>query len=542
MMNVDEYTLRPCNPRAPYSVNITYSNRAHYGFIAVVNGQVAKSQSGIPSIGMLHDAIVGLADLTEDEVDSLHQAYLERLPKRDVRQRMSLAPGSYNWISGSVDFGPFSGIKNGDIMRFLGTFAKHGLCVDTDDRLWQDTSDARKHIIIFHELIHLQQDLCTGLGAWDSCFFAEAGRDALFGDESETTANLLFYSGSLPANEQRDAFVAAEIEHIWKGDWETLFPELLTEHLLEAEAVATTLFHLFASVFSEADQAACADNADIYDPAMMPAHYGMVIGRVLGLVSSWCILDDPQDLRVLSYLLVIFLCDTAFAVPAPPLVEQLGLSPWYFDPRLNFARLLLRLSLFKPEQQQRFGEALISSDFASMFSMIEAVDVDEGGLLLSPALAYRSWPDAMEELTSRSPLARVRLSQLRKRAHHPFSLVVKNACFNNIPPFAYTEGYRRRYISMPDADVLGDAGLTSEEWVDAMREFEAQIVRERDELRILAGLVDLRRTQRPFRCPFAVTPQCGVWTDACLTGILNAEAVPSEGCEVYPIFCRLEGV
>src|SRR5262249_6021450 len=146
----------------------------------------------------------------------------------------------------------------------------------------------RCHIIVFHEAVHLQQDLCTGLGAWDSRFFLHAVRAALTDSEwsPENCSGLMLYGGRLSANEMRESYVRDEIK-IKSGfgpEWEVLFPNLTTESLLETEAAATTLFHLFNSQLSKADQKFCTANEDIYDPLQLGEAYASVLRRILKYV------------------------------------------------------------------------------------------------------------------------------------------------------------------------------------------------------------------------------------------------------------------
>ena len=528
-----QFLLELSRPKGDFSVVTTYSLRQQYGFRANRPGEAIVEQLRIVSIGDLIDALRPFAALTENEIDTLHKAYLDHRPEVDIRQRIGLVPASYNWGMGSIDFGPFSGVRNSHMVKFLGTLGQFGVIIKTAEPIWQDELDARRHIIVFHETVHLQQDLCTGLGAWDSQFFLDAARAELTNKNwsPESCSHFMLYGGSLSENEYRESFVREEIEKAFGSRWDELFPNLTTESLLETEAVATTLLHLFDSELSQSDQVFCTANADVYDPEQLGEAYSSVLRRILGFVSWLDFFHEPYDLRIRGYLLTIFLCDLCFAVPAPPFVKKAGGVPWQFDPRLVLMRITRGIFSFDRARKKRFGIALMQGDFQRMFDLLAAAVFADGFFLVPLPQAYASWVDYFQG-SNISAFARLRLRMLERRVTKPFATMIKNLGLESLPPFfSYTDGYRHRFMSMPDLTEPEIAGLKGEERVKVLKMQDAIISREQSELRMVAGLVELKRYRKAYRCPFVASPHCQSWTGACLTGLTSPDHMPLEGCD-----------
>lgn len=97
-----------------------------------------------------------MADLSADEIGAIHQAYLQRIPKRDVRQNIDLTLGKYHWLSLFVDFGPLAAVKNKHFLEVLSSNIEHGVIIDKDNDIWVDDEDFRAYTVLFHEFIHLQ--------------------------------------------------------------------------------------------------------------------------------------------------------------------------------------------------------------------------------------------------------------------------------------------------------------------------------------------------------------------------------------------------
>lgn len=142
----------------------------------------------------------------------------------------------------------------------------------------------------------MQWSRCIGLS-----ILPDAGGAALTdsGWSPENCSGSMLYGGAPFANEYRDSFVRKEIALFFGcPEWEELSPNLTTECLLETEATATTLLHLFNSSLTRPDQKFCTANEDIYDPLQLGDAYASVLRRMINFVSS---LDFSMILRTFGF-------------------------------------------------------------------------------------------------------------------------------------------------------------------------------------------------------------------------------------------------
>ena len=212
------FQLRLSGARSGWEITATYDLRTHYGFDAA-RGPERIVVEGLPSIGKLTDRLEGYARLSESEVEQLHAAYLDRIPKRDVRQRIDLTLGSYHWLSLTIDFGPMALIKNNNFLKVLNYNLRYGLVIDEASALWVDDIDFRAYVIVFHEMVHRQQDLTTGLGSWDWTHAAsekmldlEQASSLRKADANSDFQRLMMYGGRTHKAEAHEAFVRSSLD------------------------------------------------------------------------------------------------------------------------------------------------------------------------------------------------------------------------------------------------------------------------------------------------------------------------------------------
>jgi hypothetical protein len=347
----DTYEIKLSHTLHSWNVEVCYDLRNSYSYKAWRKRE-QRNEGNIRSIGFLIDHLEGLAVLGESEIEDLHQAYLERIPKRDVRQRIDASGGRYHWLTLTIDFGPFAEVDKFDFYKVLTTLTKYGIVCDTTDRvLWQHELAFRSYVVIFHELVHLQQDLTTGLGAWDWAHVEEKlpqlrHASKCTADGEECGRSKMLYGGRVETIEDQEKYVCASLEFMFGALGKELFQTVTIESILEAEAVASTYIHLQASVFADLDEEHVSCAHDVFHPASLPPIYSTVLQHFVNVVANSQLRTDPASDIVCACILTAFSCDLSLAIPPPDVVSQSGYSQWEFDPRLTLASSPLRNSVF----------------------------------------------------------------------------------------------------------------------------------------------------------------------------------------------------
>ena len=109
-----------------WRVVVYYSLRTAYGYKANRQG-IQKVAQQIRSIGMLVDDLDGLAHLAPSEIEQLHEAYLARLPRRDLRRKIEPTLGRYHWLTLTIDFGPLALVEHTHILKVITVSLEKGL-------------------------------------------------------------------------------------------------------------------------------------------------------------------------------------------------------------------------------------------------------------------------------------------------------------------------------------------------------------------------------------------------------------------------------
>ena len=257
MDHPDRYEIKLSKTLHGWSVIVYYDLRDAYSYKAW-HKREQRTVGNIRSIGSLTDHLEGVALLTESEIADLHEVHLEKIPRRDVRQRIDTSGGRYHWLTLTMDFGLFSEVDKSDLFKVHTVMHEQGIVCDTSNKtLWRSEFKFRSYAIIFHELVHLQQDLTTGLGAWDWVHVEDEKMAQLrrassqIVKNSELLSSPMIYGGRTEAIFEQEEFVRSSLEHIFGEFGKEFFQTVTIEGILEAEAVASTYIHLQASVFSE---------------------------------------------------------------------------------------------------------------------------------------------------------------------------------------------------------------------------------------------------------------------------------------------------
>ena len=408
--------------------------------------------------------------------------------------------------------------------------------METGDDLWVDDVDFRRYAVVFHELIHLQQDMTTGLGAWDWIYMApeklfelRRSSDTVGAEPKEVRESHQIYGGRNSTSPNRDLFVQSSLTRILKDEHQFIFNFISIESILEAEAVSTTIFHLLASTFNEADQRHTELSRDAYDPSGKDPVYWVVLSLVRQIVKNTALHTNSMADQVVACLLTAFSCDLALAVPPPNLMGKLDLPYWHFDPRLSLARILARMTEVAQSRPNTIVSNLSPNRLDHLFAEL-ATDVPPEHFMIHPASIYAGWFETLSRVRNPTAIDRLRADVMRVRAEDPFRFAVKSRDLTAIPFVGYNIGSRSRFMSLrPPIKPPPLSHKSLPQWVER---FEAELVLETDEVRVIDRLIDHYRDKSPFRCVFVASQHCDAWTGRCFDGIETLADTPLAGCRV----------
>jgi hypothetical protein len=540
----ERYEIKLSNTLHGWNVEVYYDLRNAYSYKAWRKCE-QRTVGNIRSIGFLIDHLEGVAVLTQSEIADLHEAYLKRIPNRDVRQKIDLSGGRYHWLTLTIDFGPFSEVNKSDLSKVLSVMWEHGIVCNTSGKvLWQNELAFRSYVIIFHELVHLQQDLTTGLGAWDWTHVEDEKLAQLRRASKGTVAAMesiqspMFYGGRTEMIKEQEDFVRSSLECMFGEFGKEFFQTVTIESILEAEAVASTYVHLQASVFCDSDEEHISRAQDAFHPARLPPIYSSVLQYFVNVVVNSKLRTDPASDLVCACVLTAFSCDLSLAVPPPGVLSLSRDSQWEFDPRLSLARTLGRLIQAIQSKPDKVKACVSSLNFVGLASVVlDNIPTDSiFGMHSSSSYKaiYQGWVDFFNKQTDHIAIDVLRAEVMRMRSKDPFRFSLKNRHILDVPYIAFNAGYRSHYLEgllqlRPDLRAAKKL-----RWRSA---FISHITFETAEIRAIERLIDYYQFGLPFRCPFATSPNCKAWTGGCLDGWISLDDLPPLGCLIRE-FCQ----
>lgn len=408
----------------------------------------------------------------------------------------------------------------------------------------------RSAIAVIHELVHLQQDLATGLGAWDHVttrvpYLRLASQSRWFITAHDEPP----YPGYVPARLEalghsaftdqvladltaiRDDTVARRQLHgeSWATPQARAFVEgrvgqRLTEHnvaelslrvLFEGEAAAVT-FNAVQGTGHEPDALEwLTDHADLWWLSSMPEDYRTALGMLaqsMGIdVEDVPEADAAQWVGALARSLS-WAVDLACAYPSPAELAEWPADPAAFEPVARFAEIVRALNRLDAYGASGFLDALNEDRWADA----EAIVLPCIDLPYAPSSeTYDRW------LTMLGPLAEaddwdaqlfgLRVDAIRARRVGGNVKGLQAMVDAATPVQVMVQGLGMRGISH---------GKHWEHWPELAQAFVDR--------RLDMELFDLFHGNGVFRCPYGRAAPCPGQRDVCMDGIRHLRQLPSE--------------
>lgn len=451
--------------------------------------------------------------------------------------------GAYRWGSLLLEtstLAPASGKIIGDAL----TGASLGVLV-TDSKAHQ-----RATIAVLHELVHLQQDLATGLGAWDHVAdrvayqrlvvqsrwyiteyteppYAEVVKQMLDERGSSGVANQV--RGDLDAIRNR----TIGLRQLTGGDWATPEVAAVLQRVLnasvadagvrslrtmfEGEAACVVDHHISRSRFGGAGLEWIEEHRNFWDVTQMGGDYvDSLIDVATVMLNHHPSAEEMIESMPSLLVLVPWVVDLASAYPPPSLLEEWQGDPAGFDPVLRYLLILRALNRLDVDRKQR----LLAAVLAEHWNDAEAVLRDASELPYpSSAEIYERWLTVLNPLATSddwdAPLFEMRTTALRARLEGVMPKGIGAMLADATPVWVMVTG-------------IGFKGILQGKQI-----LDASVVNAMLGRRAAMELFDLFHGNGRFRCPWGRANRCAARQEECSTGItlvgLFSHRLPGQG-------------
>ena len=420
---------------------------------------------------------------------------------------------------------------------------------------WTRPRDVRAAISILHELIHLQQDVATGLGAWDHLQTRESIPELVaearwyITKYSQPPYHRAVEDGLIESDGERSARTEGLLRqvrqetigfrHLEGGQWHTPAAKAALERwvgndfaeaaaqggyslrqVLEGEGACHVTSFIDAAAVDRQTRAELDANRSLWRIEEMPEVYGEALLEVMVAIANETL---SAELIVKLYepamLITPWLLDLAQAHPPGRFVEAFGADAVMFDPVVRF--LVLCKALNK----------MPGDDYVTMIQSIVADDVREAERILiqscnfpypSSQEIYTEWIAALDEAMAEhswdEPLLRMRYDAITHRLQSGGGKGITQLVDAHTPLQMMVEGYGVEGI------VVG---------AQLLDEVKGPLFRALIERSIDLELFDLLLAGGTFACPLARAHSCDGRTPLCSEGIVGiGQLPPTEVCEV----------
>jgi hypothetical protein len=414
---------------------------------------------------------------------------------------------------------------------------------------FESGSEMRRALAVTHELVHLKQDLATGLGAHDHLVTREASLRLLAGTQWLITEyddppyrlaalSMLDNLGESPFTDRmrRDLAVLEQetvgLQQLRGASWitpqahEALQDALggsapagvLEMHslrrILEGEAACLTWRHVDGADTSEVGAELLRDLRHLWQPGLMGEEYYTALAAVVTAIDSE--MDNAALLEGFATYAVLTECiaNIATAYPPPGILSEWNHSCHLFDPVVRFILSLRALVIMTPSDFQELLESL--ENFSRFEEKI-------GQFIPVPYPAsrdvYTEWMNELEPLASASgwdaPLFKMRSDMIRTRLENEQLGALASVFHSQTPIQVLVENVGLRGI-------LWAQHFSDDKLMSAIMAWNMD-----------RQLLDLFYGSGRYRCPYGRAAVCSARKPQCSSGYGRVTQLPpSEGCRV----------
>jgi hypothetical protein len=418
---------------------------------------------------------------------------------------------------------------------------------------WTKPRDVRAGLSLLHEFIHLQQDVATGLGAWDHlttrhCILeaVNLARWLVFRTDDppyrRLIAERLTNLGGPALERMVEVLRAIEDDSValrqlgggrWDTDaaraalerWEGVSPDQPLDDyslrfLLEGEAASVVYDQVRGSLASDESWAELERYKTLWRMPTMQDVYRRTFGDVtLAFVNGT---PTPEVFAAVFDQMVLFtrwLIDITQSYPPPSMIATYGADSVMFDPVVRYAVLLRSLNRLSQDASDDVTRALVAGDVWTAESVLLGACPFPYPSSLE---IYRAWLPTLEALSDEgdwdAPLFRLRRDAIGHRLETGRGKGLREFVDAKIPVQMIIEGLGIRGV------LVGDQ-LTEE-----VRKPLLSALAQRN---VDLELHDLILADGTFACPYARIQVCDARQPVCSEGIDRLGRLPdTEACSI----------
>lgn len=409
---------------------------------------------------------------------------------------------------------------------------------------WNDEEGFRSTAALLHELVHLGQDLTTGLGHADYRArrisnssllryapiaieldgagarppYRQQGAPRLAAGERDpivaSAHDALRYYPYEMMPQRRRAAVRALLDREFGAAIEddTLF-DLSTQSLLETDAAHQVLVSLKNLGMDDAQWDIFDRNRRVVDPEVLGNEYWGPRILLAQIIVHHTEMSEENLLRILPVVFGIFV-DSALAYPPPELIADCGLTADDFDPSVKFGRLLKAFQALIGDVIDGFWNALAEHDY----TRAEDILLQQIAAPYPPAEeVYGAW---LAELALLGPERDATIPALRA-----------GSCAYRLDngPLQAGRGVELLFdLQAPVYYLHDEQGFAKTDWGDRVIDPDKSnaLTLEMVDDFMLTELAEFLYRTGEFRCPHAQAGICDAVEDACGAGYVHPTQLP----------------
>lgn len=452
--------------------------------------------------------------------------------------------GAYRWGSLLLETSTLAPANGRVIAQALAGAVAGGLAAESE-------AHQRATIAVLHELVHLQQDLATGLGAWDHVVDREAyprlvnqSRWFIF-DGTQPPYRQVVEQGlddlgsSAFTDQVREDLNAIRnrtvgLRQLTGGEWATPQVQAALRRCLglgvedvgprslrtmfEGEAAGITYLQIAHSRFDDAGLEWIEQHRNLWHVVKMGGDY---LEPVIDVATVW-LNHHPSANEIFDSItsfvsLAAWVVDLASAYPPPSLLEEWPGDPAEFDPVLRYLLILKALNKLDADRGERLLEAVVGGDWGGAETIFR-----DGSSLPYPSSAqiYERWLTELDPLLNSdnwdAPLFELRTAVMRARLDGLRPKGIEAMMIGTTPVQVLVQGIGMQGI------------LHGKQLFDANINIRGAMLARRSDME----LFDLFQGNGRFRCPYGRANICDAKQERCLTGMTRISSLPTTGCQV----------
>jgi hypothetical protein len=442
----------------------------------------------------------------------------------------------YHWGTLFCRFSPAAPVQRGTFIRIISSLA-------AERAPWSDDAECHAAIAFLHELVHLAQDLTTGLGhsdylthhtgthlllrympivlrteGWDTRppYRQPANCSWLNGQEDTFVAGvrdqLRYYPFAMTPRSRREA-IRTLLQNGLKNSIEDqdVF-EWSVQSLLEGDAMLSVKQTLRRLQATDTQREIYERNTALVDEDKLGPEYSQTVVQVAGIIDHH-VSPSEKDLMAVIPRFFGLLVDSAVACPPLDWIETRNQKMEQYEPSVKAVRLMLAFQQLKGSEIDGFWTAMAENRYLDLETILLR---HTSFAYPSSTEIYEAWIKALEPRAKEEITAEIRSGACRFRLDNGVLLPYRgiDLLFSMKAPILYLQSH---------------GGFVKHDWGLRIfdREKDHELTQELVDQFMIMELAEFLFRTGEFRCPHAQAGICPAVEDGCVAGFTHLAQFPS---------------